>query len=279
MDKVSSSDGTTIAFDRLGAGPPVILVSGASTARAVHEPLAAVLATDFTVFNYDRRGRGDSGDTPPYEIQREVEDLHAVLGAAGGAAAVFGNSSGAVLALHAAAAGLPITKLALWEPPFMVDPDAAGRQRAYATQLAELLDAGRRGDAMVLFMRSIGVPEPMIAGMRNASMWPGMEAWPPHWPMTPPSWATARCPPTWSPRSRRPRWCWTVAIPGPGRPAPPRRSPPRCPTRAAVPSTARATMWPGTSSPPNCGNSSPGEQCRHDEAVAGPRVGRWTGVG
>jgi Alpha/beta hydrolase family len=176
MDKVSSSDGTTIAFDRLGAGPPVILVSGASTARAVHEPLAAVLATDFTVFNYDRRGRGDSGDTPPYEIQREVEDLHAVLGAAGGAAAVFGNSSGAVLALHAAAAGLPITKLALWEPPFMVDPDAAGRQRAYATQLAELLDAGRRGDAMVLFMRSIGVPEPMIAGMRNASMWPGMEA-------------------------------------------------------------------------------------------------------
>jgi pimeloyl-ACP methyl ester carboxylesterase len=121
MDTVRSSDGTTIAFDRLGVGPPVILVSGASTARAIHTQLAELLASDFTVFNYDRRGRGrgDSGDTPPYAIQREIEDLHAVLGAAGGAAAVFGNSSGAVLALHAAAAGLPLTKLALWEPPFM----------------------------------------------------------------------------------------------------------------------------------------------------------------
>jgi alpha-beta hydrolase superfamily lysophospholipase len=176
MDTVASSDGTTIAFDRLGVGPPVILVSGASTARVVHAPLAALLATDFTVLNYDRRGRGDSGDTPPYAVQREVEDLEAVLTEAGGAAAVFGNSSGAVLALHAAAAGLPLIGLALWEPPFMVDSDAARRQQAYATQLTELLDAGRRGDAMVLFMQNIGLPEPMIAGMRNAPMWPGMEA-------------------------------------------------------------------------------------------------------
>jgi Alpha/beta hydrolase family len=176
MDKVASSDGTTIAFDRLGAGPPVILVGGASTARAVHAPLAELLAADFTVVNYDRRGRGDSGDTPPYRVQREVEDLEAVLTEAGGAAAVFGNSSGAVLALHAAAAGLPLTRLALWEPPFMVDPEAAHRQQAYATRLAELLEAGRRGDAMVLFMRNIGLPEPMIAGLRNAPMWPGMEA-------------------------------------------------------------------------------------------------------
>ena len=176
MDTVRSSDGTTIAFDRLGAGAPVVLVSGASTARAIHARLAELLAADFTVLNYDRRGRGDSGDTPPYAVQREIEDLHAVIGAAGGAAAVFGNSSGAVLALRAAAAGLPITRLALWEPPFMTDPDAPRRQQAYLAQLTGLLDEGRRGDAMALFMRSIGLPEQMIAGMRQAPMWPGMEA-------------------------------------------------------------------------------------------------------
>ena len=176
MDTVRSGDGTTIAFDRLGEGAPVILVSGASTARAVHERLAELLAADFAVLNYDRRGRGASGDTTPYAIEREVEDLQAVIGAAGGPATVFGNSSGAVLALHAAAAGLPIAKLALWEPPFMVDPDAPRRQREYVAQLTELLDAGRRGDAMALFMRSIGLPEGMIAGVRQAPAWPGMEA-------------------------------------------------------------------------------------------------------
>jgi len=176
MDKVGSSDGTTIAVDRLGEGAPVILVSGASTARGVHARLAELLAGDFMVLNYDRRGRGDSGDTPPYTIQREVEDLQAVIAAAGGAAAVFGNSSGAVLALHAAAAGLPITRLALWEPPFMTDPDAPRRQQAYVAQLTELLDAGRRGDAMALFMQSIGMPEAMITGMRHAPMWPGIKA-------------------------------------------------------------------------------------------------------
>jgi pimeloyl-ACP methyl ester carboxylesterase len=176
MDKLASGDGTTIAFDRLGLGAPVILVSGASTARAVHAPLAELLAADFTVFNYDRRGRGDSGDTPPYTIQREVEDLQAVLAEAGGAAAVFGNSSGAVLALHAAAAGLPVTRLALWEPPFMVDPDAPRRQQAYVAELAGLLAAGRRGDAIALFLTGIGLPETMIAELRQAPVWPGMEA-------------------------------------------------------------------------------------------------------
>jgi pimeloyl-ACP methyl ester carboxylesterase len=97
---VRSADGTTIAFDRLGGGTPVILVGGASTDRGVHAQLAELVAGDFTVFNYDRRGRGDSGDTPPYMVQREVEDLDALISEAGGAAAVFGNSSGAVLALH-----------------------------------------------------------------------------------------------------------------------------------------------------------------------------------
>jgi pimeloyl-ACP methyl ester carboxylesterase len=176
MDTVVSSDGTTIAFDQLGEGAPVVLVSGASTARAVHAQLAELLAADFAVFNYDRRGRGDSGDTLPYAIEREVEDLHAVIAAAGGSAAIFGNSSGAALALHAAAARLPITRLALWEPPFMVDPDDARRQQAYVAELTGLLGAGRRGDAMVAFMKTIGLPEGMIAGMRQAPMWEGMEA-------------------------------------------------------------------------------------------------------
>jgi pimeloyl-ACP methyl ester carboxylesterase len=176
VNTVRSVDGTNIAFDRLGEGTPVILVSGASTSRTIHAQLAELLARDFTVFNYDRRGRGDSGDTQPYTTEREVEDLRAVITEAGGRAAVFGNSSGAVLVLHAAAAGVPVTKLALWEPPFMLDPDAPRRQQEYVTQLTQLLDAGRRGDAMELFMRTVGVPEEMIAGMRHAPMWSGMEA-------------------------------------------------------------------------------------------------------
>jgi alpha-beta hydrolase superfamily lysophospholipase len=176
MNKVSSSDGTSIAFDRTGEGRPVILVCGGSTDRMANAPLAALLGRDFTVFNYDRRGRGDSGDTAPYAVEREVEDLEAVINEAGGSAFVFGTSSGAALALEGAASGLAVTKLALWEPPFMVDQDAPRRHQAYVTELRELLDAGRRGDAMALFMRTIGLPEEMIAGMRAAPTWSGMEA-------------------------------------------------------------------------------------------------------
>ena len=176
MEKLSSKDGTPIAFDRLGAGSPVILISGASCDRTIHAELAGLLAADFSVLNYDRRGRGDSGDTQPYAIEREIEDLDALVTEAGGAAAAFGNSSGAILALHAAAAEVPLTKLALWEPPFFVDPDAPRRQADYVAELTRLLDGGHRGDAMELFMRSVGVPEQAIAGMRNAPMWPGMEA-------------------------------------------------------------------------------------------------------
>lgn len=176
MEQTSSPDGTRIAFDRVGKGGPVVLVSGASTARAIHVPLTELLAGDFTVLNYDRRGRGDSGDTQPYAVEREIEDLGAVIDAAGGSAAVFGNSSGAVLALRAAAAGLPITALALWDPPIMADPDAPRRQEEYVNRLTELLGAGRRGDAMELFMRSVGLPDQAIAGMRQAPMWAAMEA-------------------------------------------------------------------------------------------------------
>jgi pimeloyl-ACP methyl ester carboxylesterase len=176
MSKTTSRDGTTIAFDRLGDGPAVILVSGASTTRLVNAELAALLAPQFTVFNYDRRGRGDSGDTAPYAVECEFEDLDAVISEASGSAAVFGASSGAVLALKAAAHGLAVTKLALWEPPFMFDDDAPQRQKDYAARLAELLATDRRGDAAALFMTLVGLPAEFIVQARTAPWWSGMEA-------------------------------------------------------------------------------------------------------
>src|SRR5215475_10535524 len=115
MNSVTSNDGTIITFDRLGDGPPVVLVCGGSVDRMSNAPLAARLAEHFTVFNYDRRGRGASGDTAPYAIEREIEDIDAVIAAAGGSACLYGSSSGAALALKAGASGLPIRKLALWE--------------------------------------------------------------------------------------------------------------------------------------------------------------------
>jgi pimeloyl-ACP methyl ester carboxylesterase len=121
MYTTTSADGTAIAYDRDGSGPPIIMVVGAFNTRATTAPLAAALADTFTVLNYDRRGRGDSGDTLPYSVQREIEDIDALIAEAGGSAALFGYSSGATLALRAAADGLAITKLALYDPPFVVD--------------------------------------------------------------------------------------------------------------------------------------------------------------
>lgn len=175
MQTITSKDGTPIAYDRLGSGPAVVLVCGASVTRGANAALAEVLAERFTVFNYDRRGRGDSGDTLPYAVEREFEDLDAVLTAAGGSAAVFGASSGAVLALRAAAHGLDMTKLALWEPPFSLDADGPRRQKEYATALGEHLAAGRPGDAAALFMQFVGLPAELIAQFRQSPMWPAME--------------------------------------------------------------------------------------------------------
>src|SRR5919205_1078129 len=127
MGTVTSRDGTRIAFDQSGKGPALILVVGAFNDRATGASLAQSLEPHFTVFNYDRRGRGESGDTAPYALEREIEDIDAVIGAAGGSAYLYGSSSGAALALKAAASGLPIRKLALWEPPFIV---GEGRPRA-----------------------------------------------------------------------------------------------------------------------------------------------------
>src|SRR6266446_6916429 len=118
MNRVTSKDGTRIAFDQSGKGPAIILVVGAFNDRFTGAPLRHLLEPHFTVFNYDRRGRGNSGDTAPYAVEREIEDLEALITEAGGSADVFGYSSGAVLALKAAAAGLAISRLALYDPPF-----------------------------------------------------------------------------------------------------------------------------------------------------------------
>jgi pimeloyl-ACP methyl ester carboxylesterase len=171
IETVTSKDGTTIGFDRLGQGPAVVLVSGGSVDRSSNAPVAELLSTGLTVLNYDRRGRGPSGDTPPYAVEREVEDLAAVIEAAGGSAGVYGTSSGAALALEAAAAGLPVTKLALWEPPYIRDPAArppADQVDTYERMLAE----GRRDDAAEYFMsKVVRMPDDFVAFAKTQPFW------------------------------------------------------------------------------------------------------------
>jgi pimeloyl-ACP methyl ester carboxylesterase len=175
MERVTSKDGTTIAFDRLGSGPPVVLVCGGSVDRTADAAIAQELASDFTVFNYDRRGRGDSGDTLPYAIDREVEDIEAVIEAAGGSAFLWGSSSGAVLALIAAES-VPVTKLALWEPPFIPD-DLPRPPEDQVSQYETMVAEGRRGDAVEYFMtKIIGMPAEVVAGARTQPWWAATEA-------------------------------------------------------------------------------------------------------
>jgi pimeloyl-ACP methyl ester carboxylesterase len=168
---VTSKDGTRIAFEQAGDGPPIILVVGAFNDRATGAPLARALEPHFTVFNYDRRGRGESSDTAPYAIEREIEDLDALIAQAGGSAGVFGYSSGAILALRAAAQGLAIPQLALYEPP----PTGA-KAGTLAPRLTELISAGRRGDAVELFQtEGVGIPAAVVAQMRHAPFRPALE--------------------------------------------------------------------------------------------------------
>ncbi len=177
METMASRDGTTIAFDRVGQGPPVILVGGGPTDRSAQITLAELLAPHFTVINFDRRGRGDSTDTPPYAVDREVEDLEALIGVVGGSASVYGTSSGGVFALLAAARGLAITALAVWEPPFVVDDSRPPVPPDYKAQLSAMIASDRRGDAIEYFMTTIvGLPAEFVAPMRQAPFWPSMEA-------------------------------------------------------------------------------------------------------
>ena len=176
METVISSDGTTIAFDRLGEGPAVILVCGQSTDRSSNASLAALLVPDFTVINYDRRGRGDSGDARQYAVEREVEDLDALIAEAGGSASVFGVSSGAALALEAAASELVIDRLALWEPPF--DEDESRRPPAdLAERYKKMISEGRRGDIVEYFMANVvGLPPEFVVRARSGPYWQVQEA-------------------------------------------------------------------------------------------------------
>jgi pimeloyl-ACP methyl ester carboxylesterase len=176
MDVVTSKDGTSIVYERQGTGPAVILVGGAFVDRSENARLAAELAGSFTVYNHDRRGRGGSGDTQPYAVEREFEDLEALTVEAGGSAHLYGVSSGGALVLEAAAAGVPADRLAVYEVPYNMAEDGQERQREYVDRLTGLLAEGRRGDAAELFMRLAGAPEEMIQGAKSSPAWPGLEA-------------------------------------------------------------------------------------------------------
>jgi pimeloyl-ACP methyl ester carboxylesterase len=177
QDFVRSNDGTEIAFDRRGDGPAVILVDGALCSRGMGPsgPLAELLAQHFTVFTYDRRGRGESGDTAPYAVEREVEDIAALLSEAGGTAFVSGISSGAALAVEAANRLGGIEKLALYEAPFIVDDSRSTTQDGW-TRIGEAVAADRRSDAVRLFMKMVGVPDVFIALMRLMPVWSKLKA-------------------------------------------------------------------------------------------------------
>ncbi|WP_181773669.1 alpha/beta fold hydrolase [Amycolatopsis pittospori] len=178
MSTVTSQDGTTIAYTRTGSGPAVILVDGAMCHRGFGpaEPLAAELAGHFTVYTYDRRGRGESGDTEPFSIAREVEDIDALIKEAGGSAHVYGISSGAALALEAANAGLAITKLAVYEFPLVVDDTRPPVPADYTERLEKAIATGRPGDAIKTFMREgVRVPAPVVFMMRFMPAWPKLK--------------------------------------------------------------------------------------------------------
>ncbi|MEU0564724.1 alpha/beta fold hydrolase [Nonomuraea sp. NPDC005983] len=179
MSTVTSTDGTTIAYDRVGQGPAVVLVDGALCHRASgpNTPLAQALSRHFTVYTYDRRGRGESGDTAPFAPQREIEDLAAVVEEAGAPVCLYGISSGAALALDAVESGVPVEKLAVYEPPFVLDGTRPPIPADYTEQLGRLVAEGRRADAVRYFMRrGVGLPGVVVAMMRLMPAWSGLKA-------------------------------------------------------------------------------------------------------
>ena len=171
---VTSADGTQIAYQREGSGPAVVLVGGGLDDGSENAVLIPALAGEFTVYNYARRGRAGSGDTRPYAVQRELEDLAALLDAAGGSAHLFGASSGAALALEGAAAGLPVNRLAVYDVPYNVGDEAVKRWRAYRSDLDEALAQGRTDKAIAAFMRLAGASDDDLKGARAAPFWDGL---------------------------------------------------------------------------------------------------------
>jgi pimeloyl-ACP methyl ester carboxylesterase len=169
-----SKDGTTIGFDKYGTGSPIVLVGGAFQYRAFDPKtarMAKTLSARFTVYHYDRRGRGESGNTLPYSVEREIEDIQALIEDAGGEAAVFGMSSGAVLALDAAAHGAAITRLALYEPPLIVDASREPFPADYLAQLTDSLARQRPTETVKFWLRQVGVPAPILVAMRMTPAW------------------------------------------------------------------------------------------------------------
>jgi len=172
----TSRDGTTIAYEQTGTGPVVVLVSAALADRGGTRRLANRLAKDFTVINYDRRGRGKSTDTQPYAVAREVEDIEALIDASGGSAFLFGSSSGAVLAIEAAnTLDGKVKKLFMYEPPFIVDNSRPPMPDDFGKRTAELVSAGRSGDAVKLFFtKGMGIPNFAVTLMRLMPGWSKM---------------------------------------------------------------------------------------------------------
>jgi pimeloyl-ACP methyl ester carboxylesterase len=172
FETLTSADGTPIAVQRTGSGRPVILIGGAFNDRSTVAGLAAVLAPHFTAVTYDRRGRGDSGDSARYAVDREIEDLAAVISHAGGIASVFGHSSGAVLALEAAQRGVTISRLAVYEPPYVIDGTRARPGDDLADRIQALIDQDQRDEAVALFLgEAIALPAEVVQGMRASQMW------------------------------------------------------------------------------------------------------------
>lgn len=177
MDKVISADGTPIAYEAVGNGPTVVLVGGAFCDHNATAELANALASDFTAVSYDRRGRGESGDTLPYAVDREIADIEALIRQFGDRAVLYGISSGGALCLRAAAAGAPVDAVAALEPPYRVGEDAPKVPDGYTDTIVELCAAGRRGDAVAFFMtQAVGQPPEAVEQARKLPMWPGLEA-------------------------------------------------------------------------------------------------------
>lgn len=180
METVKSKDGTTIAFDQSGQGPVVILVDGALQYRAFDQgmaPLASLLSEHFKVVHYDRRGRGDSTDMQPYALEREIEDIEAIIDHFGQSASLYGISSGACLAMEAAIQLKDkVDKLAMYEAPYNDDEAARQAWKSYTKQLASLLAEGRNGDAVGLFMMLVGATADQVNEIRQTPMWPLWES-------------------------------------------------------------------------------------------------------
>jgi pimeloyl-ACP methyl ester carboxylesterase len=175
VEMTTSADGTPIAFDRIGTGPALVLVGGAFNDRRSPAELAERLSDSFTVYSYDRRGRGDSGFTEPYAVDREIEDLQAVIEAAGGIASLFGHSSGGALALETTACSVSVSRLAMYEPPYIVDDSRPPLPSDYVEHLEELTAAGKRNEVVGYFMTAaVGMPPEMVEPMMHSPMVEGM---------------------------------------------------------------------------------------------------------